>query len=210
MLFNDLDPNVRYVFSVLSKETDYLDVHKKVVDYEVELDVYRKPTDSLSDLHYCSCQPKHTRDNIALSLAKRIVKISSHNRDVRLDELMSNLIARGHPRNNILEKFGEVFSPSREPKVNEDTIVFTTTHNTAIGFPKKMIKNIFQDLQGDTMKRVFRDSRVVFGSRQPKSLRKSFVRSKFSFNKPKRKMAPGLFNCRGVASTIGMGISNPA
>ena len=196
-LFNDLDPNIEYIFSDLSKETDFLDVHQKVVDYEVELDVYRKPTDSFNYLHYSSCHPKHTRDNIALSLAKRIVKISSHNRDVRLDELMNNLIARGHPRNNILEKFGEVFSPRREPKMNEDTIVFTTTHNPAIGYPRKAIKNVFQDVQGDTMKRVFRDSRVVFGSRQPKSLRKSFVRSKFSFTKPKRKKTPGLFNCRG-------------
>ena len=45
------------------------------------------------------------------------------------------------------------------------------------------------------MKKVFKKSRVVFGTRQPKSLRKSFVRSKFSFAKQKKKVS-GLFNCQ--------------
>ena len=194
-LFNSLDPNIWYIFSNLSKETDFLDVHKKVLGYEVELDVYRKPTDSFNYLHYSSCHPRPTRDNIALSLAKRIVKISSHNRDVRLDELMQNLMARGHPRDRILEKFGEVFSPSMRPKLEEETMVFTMTHNPSIGYPKSKIRTILQDIQGDTMKRVFKNTRVVFGTRQPKSLRKSFVRSKFSFVKQKKKVS-GLFICR--------------
>ena len=195
-LFNELDPNIKYIFSNLSKEADFLDVHQKVVGYEVELDVYRKPTDSFNYLHCSSCHPRPTRDNIALSLAKRIVKISSHNRDVRLDELMQNLIARGHPRDRILEKFGEVFSPSMRPKLEEDTMVFTMTHNPSIGYPKGKIKTVLQDIQGDTMKRVFKNTRVVFGTRQPESLRKSFVRSKFSFVKQKKKKVSGLFICR--------------
>ena len=195
-LFNGLDPNIKYIFSDLAKETDFLDVHQKIVDYEVELDVYRKPTDSFNYLHFSSCHPRHTRDNIALSLAKRIVKISSHNRDVRLDELMDNLVARGHPRKNVLEKFGEVFTPNQEPRKSEDTIVFTTTFNPAVGYPRKVINNLFQGLQGDTVRRVFKNNRIIFGSRQPKSLRKLLVRSRFSFLKPRNKKTPGLFNCR--------------
>ena len=194
-LFNELDQNIKYIFSDLSKEADFLDVHQKVVGYEVELDVYRKPTDSFNYLHYSSCHPGPTRDNIALSLAKRIVKISSHNRDVRLDELMQNLIARGHPRERILEKFGEVFSPKRQSEPDEDTMVFTINHNPSIGYPKGKIKAVLQDIQGDTMKRVFKNCRVIFGRRQPQSLRKSFVRSRFSFKQEKKK-ASGLFNCR--------------
>ena len=59
-LFNGLDPNIKYIFSDLAKETDFLDVHQKIVDYEVELDVYRKPTDSFNYLHFSSCHPRHT------------------------------------------------------------------------------------------------------------------------------------------------------
>ena len=73
-LFNGLDPKIQFIFSDLSKECDFLDIHSKVVDYEVELDVFRKPTDAFNFLHFNSCHPKHTRNNIALSIAKRIVK----------------------------------------------------------------------------------------------------------------------------------------
>ena len=75
-------------------------------------------------------------------------------------------------------------------------MVFTMTHNPSIGYPKGKIKTVLQDIQGDTMKRVFKNTRVVFGTRQPESLRKSFVRSKFSFVKQKKKKVSGLFICR--------------
>ena len=195
-LFNDLDPNIHFIFSNLARESDFLDIHREIVDYEVKLDVFRKPTDSFNFLHFDSCHPLHTRNNIALSLAKRIVRITSHNRDVRLNELIDNLISRGHPRANILESFAKVFTPSKKPK-DGDCMVFMTTHNPRVGYPSLMIKNIFKDLQGDTMKRVFKKSRVVIGSRQSKSLRKLLVSSKFSLQKQKRQKKPGLFRCRG-------------
>ena len=195
-LFNELDPKTQFIFSLLSKESDFLDIHKKVVDYEVELDVFRKPTDAFNFLHYNSCHPKHTRNNIALSLAKRIVRISSHNRDARLDELVNNLVIRGHPRESILEAFSKVFTPRKEPN-DGDPIVFTTTHNPSVGYPRKFIKNIFKDVQGDTMKKVFKNSRVIMGTRQPKSLRRLLIRSRFSLVKKKIQKQSGLYNCRG-------------
>ena len=195
-LFNELDPNLRFIFSKLSKENDFLDIHMKVVNYDLELDVFRKPTDSHNYLHFDSCHPLHTRCNIALSLAKRIVRITSTNRNARLDELIKNLLSRGHHKKNILEAFSKVFSPAEQQKEG-DAIVFTTTHNPSLGYPRKRIKNIFQDINGDTMKRVFKDCRVVFGTRQPKSLRQHLISSKFSLaNKQGRTKQPGLFNCR--------------
>ena len=195
-LFNKLDPKMRFIFSDLDKECDFLDIHKNVVGYEVELDVFRKPTDSFNFLHYKSCHPIHTRKNIALSLAIRIVRITTHNRDTRLDELKNNLISRGHPLANIMEAFSKVFSPKGEPNENKDCIVFTKTYNPGTKLPSGGIRNTFNDLQGDTMKRVFKDCRVIFGTRQPKSLRRLFVRSKFSFKKPRKQKQSGLFNCR--------------
>ena len=59
--------------------------------------------------------------------------------------MMDNLVARGHPRKNVLEKFGEVFTPNQEPQKSEDTIVFTTTFNPAVGYPRKVIYNLSKD-----------------------------------------------------------------
>ena len=198
-LCNDLDPNLRFIFSELAKECDFLDVHAHIQGYELELDIYRKPTDSFNYLHFGSSHPLHTRNNIALSLSKRIIRIASHNRDARLDELMDNLISRGHPKRNILEAFSKVFSPAREKEEGE-VLVFTTTHNPSQSFPKKKIKDCLKNVSGDSMNRVFKNARVIVGTRQPKSLRQLLIRSKFSLNnfKTREKVAqPGLFNCRG-------------
>ena len=197
MICNDLDPNLKFIFSLLSKQSNFLDIHRRISGYEVILDIHRKPTDSFNYLHFGSSHPQHTRNNIALSLAKRIVRIASHDRDARLDELKDNLILRGHPKQNILEAFSKVFTPEREKKTG-DVLVFTTTHNPSQSFPRKAITNCLGNVSGDTMRRVFKDSRIIIGTRQPKSLRQFLIRSKFSRTKNRRKTTqPGLFNCYG-------------
>ena len=61
-------------------------------------DIYHKPTHSFSYLHYKSCHPRYTRDNIALSLGQRIVRLVSEDRQLRLQQLKSELIKEGIPR----------------------------------------------------------------------------------------------------------------
>ena len=128
----------------------------EVVDYELRLDIYRKPTDSFNYLHHSSCHPLHTKNNIALSLAKRIIRITTHNRDERLNELIDNLLSRGHSKKTILEAFSKVFSPALEPNTGE-MIVFTTTHNPVHSYPKRFYRTMFNDLLGDTMKRALNE-----------------------------------------------------
>ena len=197
MLCNNLDQNLEFIFSKLAKESDFLDVHKRIKGYELELDIYRKPTDSFNYLHSSSSHPRHTRNNIAGSLAKRIIRIASHNRDARLDELMENLISRGHLKRNILDAFSKVFSPEREKEEGE-VLVFTTTHNPSQSFPKKKIKDCLKNVNGDSMNRAFKNARVIVGTRKPKSLRQLLIRSKFSRIKNRKiGVQPRLFNCRG-------------
>lgn len=151
---------------------------------------------TLNYLHHSSCHPLHTKNNIALSLAKRIIRITTHNRDERLDELVDNLLARGHSKKIILEAFSKVFSPKREPETGE-MIVFTSTHNPIQQYPKKFYKTMFNDLQGDTMKRAFQGVRIISGTRQPKSLRQHLIHSKFSFKEAPPPKQPGLRTCTG-------------
>ena len=193
---NRMDPNLVFIFEELSKEQNYLDVNVKVVGYELLLDIYRKPTDSFNYLHYRSCHPSHTINNIALSLAKRIIRITSEDPGPRLLELKNNLILRGHPEENIDEAFTKVFSPQTIDKTG-DIIVFTYTHNPAQIFGRKRITGIFDNLCSDSMKKTFKDCRVILGTRQPKPLRQSLIRSKFTRSKPIcHKKNPGLYNCR--------------
>ena len=161
------------------------------------MDIYRKPTDSCNYLNYSSCHPRHTRDNIALSLAKRIVRIVSEDRDKRLRELHNHLIARDYPASSI--SYSRVFSPKREQ--SEKFVVFTSTFNPCLVFDKNVIRSCLDNLKTPDMKQVFDQTKVIMGTRQPKSLRSYLVRSSFkpatsTSDIPRRKV--GLEHCKGV------------
>ncbi len=196
---NEMDPDLKFIFEDLADEQNYLDVNVKVDGYELKLDIFRKPTDSFNYLSYGSCHPLHTRDNIALSLAKRIIRITTGDPGPRLSELRNNLVLREHPVHKINEAFAKTFSP-RENDKSGDMMVFTCTHNPTQWFNRKQITGIFNNLTGDSMKKTFKDCRVVIGTRQPTALRRHLIKSKFKrHNKITtryQKKSPGLYNCR--------------
>ena len=150
---------------------------------------------NFSYLDYKSCHPKHIKDNIALSLAKRIIRITSGNRDDALNALRIRLENRGHPSKVINFAFTKVFTPPK-PKAAEEPFVFVTTYNPSIRFDKRKVNGCLDQLHGDEMKRVFGHKKIVCGYRQPPSLRNIFVQSRFDLHKP---VVPidvvGLFPC---------------
>ena len=137
-VFDSLDENLKFIFSNLSREVNFLDINFKIENHELVMDIYHKPTDSYNYLSYSSCHPRHTRDNIALSLAKRIVQIVSKDRDSRLEQLKKNLISRDHPPDTINFTFTKIMQPKKEAQPT-DVIVCTTTHNPSHFFDKNII-----------------------------------------------------------------------
>ena len=193
---NQMDRNLEFIFAILKKEQNYLDVNVKVKGYELVLDIFRKPTDSFNYLNYKSCHPSHTRNNIALSLARRIIRITSGDPQPRLAELKNNLVRREHPPAKVDEAFAKVFTPQINDK-SGDSIVFSCTHNPSQWFDRKQITRVFDNLHSDSMKKTFKDCRVVIGTRQPKALRRHLIKSRFSRSKiVTQKKSPGLFRCR--------------
>ena len=77
-------------------------INLKIINNKLNLDVYHKPTNSFTYLHYTRCHPPHTKSNIALSLARRIVRIVTDNTNNRLQELKAHLLKRKHPKKNWL------------------------------------------------------------------------------------------------------------
>ena len=197
-IFDGLDPDLKFIFSNLSSEANYLDIHFKIVGNNLEMDIYRKPTDSCNYLNYHSCHPKHTRDNIGLALAKRIVRIVSHDRDARLTELRNHLMARDYPTSSISYAFSGVFTPKREPC--KKFVVFTSTYNPRHAYDSRIISNCLSDLKSPDMQMVFGEYKVILGTRQPKSLRSYLVRSSFKRVNPTRdtRRKVGFVFCQGV------------
>ena len=71
---NELDPDFQFIFEELTKNKNFLDINLNIINNKLHFDVYHKPTNNLK-----SCHPPHTKSNIALSLARRIVRIVTDN-----------------------------------------------------------------------------------------------------------------------------------
>ena len=73
IVMTELNPDLQVIFEELTKNINFIAISLKIINNKLHFDVYHKPTNSFSYLHYESCQPPHTKNNIALSLARRIV-----------------------------------------------------------------------------------------------------------------------------------------
>ena len=90
-LINELDPDLKFSFEKRTTDINLLDINIKIVDNQLNFDIYHKPTNSFSNLKYNSCHTSHKKNNISWSLARRIIRIVTDNRDCRLEELRQNL-----------------------------------------------------------------------------------------------------------------------
>ena len=79
--------NLNLLFEKLTTDINFLDINIKIVGNQLYFDIYHKPTNSFSYLKYNSCHPSQTKSNISLSLARRIIRIVTENRDYRLEEI---------------------------------------------------------------------------------------------------------------------------
>ena len=93
-IMNELDPNLQFIFEELTKNINFLDINLKIINNKLHLDVYQKPTNSFSHLHYKRCHPPDTKNNIALSFARRIERIVTGDTNNRLQELKDPLLKR--------------------------------------------------------------------------------------------------------------------
>ena len=107
----ELDPDLKFIFEKLTADINFLDINIKIVVNQLHFDIYHKPTNSFSYLKYNSCHPSHRKNNISLSLARRIIRIVTDNRDYRLEELRQNLLKRNQREKIINYSFTKSFQP---------------------------------------------------------------------------------------------------
>ena len=107
----------------------FLDIQLKIVNNTIIFDIYYKPTNSFNYLTYSSCHPSHNKNNIALSLAKRIINVVTDNRETRLSELKKHLIERNHPPEIIDCTFSKCFQPKQDKNKDFEKLIFTRTFN---------------------------------------------------------------------------------
>ena len=108
---------------------NFLDISIQIIENNLVFDIHYKPTNSFNHLTYTSCHLPHTKNNILLSLAKRIVSIVTNNRENRLRELKEHLLDRKHPQHVIEYSFTKIFQPKFQTE-NNDSITFIRNYNS--------------------------------------------------------------------------------
>ena len=109
------------------------------------------------------------------------MRIVSKDSGYRLEQLREHLFLRDHAMEIINYSFSKVFQPKKHIPSN-DVIVFTSTYNPSMYFNSRIIKDCVKNVRNDGMKKAFSSCKIIMGSRQPKSLRKMLISSKFSSN----------------------------
>ena len=158
-LINELDPDLKFIFEKLTTNVNFLDINIKIVDNQLHFDIYHKPTNSFSYLKYNSCHPSHTKNNISLSLARRIIIIVTDNRDYRLKELRQNLLKRNYPEKIINYSFTKSFQPKNNKEENKETITFTRTYNPNHNFNYNRFNNCLNNINNRELRETFSNKR---------------------------------------------------
>ena len=149
---------------------NFLDIQLKIVNNTLVLDIYYKPTNSFDYLTYSSCHPSHTKNNIALSLAKRIMNIATDNREKRLSEPKNHLIERNNPPETIDYTFTKYFQPKLDKNKDLEKIIFTRKFNPNHVINLKKLTRSLENIRSNESKQCFQNKTVQLATKQPKNL----------------------------------------
>ena len=119
-LINSLDEHLKFIFENPSRTLNFLDIQLKIVNSISVFGIYYEPTNSFDYLSCsCSCHPSHTKNNIGLSLAYRIINIATDNKEKRLSKLEKHLVERNHPPEIIGYTFTKCFRVLLNPSTTD-------------------------------------------------------------------------------------------
>ena len=111
------------------------------------------------DLQFKSCHPSHTKNNIALSLARRIVQIVTDNTNNRLQELEGHLLKRKHLEKIIDYSFTRLFQLRKHEKNDKNVITFSRTYNPNHQFSFNRFKNCIKRTINREVQKAFYDKK---------------------------------------------------
>lgn len=190
---NTIHPQLKFTMEKSETEVAFLDISIKKEGKNVITDIYHKPTDTKQYLHFKSCHPRSTKENIPYNLARRICTIITQPvlRQRRLNELTANLRRRGYPNRLIQNGIDKAKSLSIETlrtpqdKPDVDVCTFVNTHNPNNLNMWNIIQNTMGILKTDARCRKMINSTTLINSRrQPPNLKKLLTKAKFDTSNP--------------------------
>ena len=153
---------------------------------KIETEIFYKITNAHDYLEFNSQHPFHILKNIPYNLAKRIIIFTSDDKKTtkHLNDLKDWLINCNYPPDIIERSFhnAHLQGPAPCPTTKNHVIPFVSTNfaNLNLSHMRNNIQEIISNSKDDHLKKVFKDTKIVLGLRQPNSLLRHLTRSKFS------------------------------
>ena len=142
------------------KSLNFLGINIRIVENNLVFDIHYKPTNSFNYLSYTNCHRTHTKNNILLLLAKRIVSIVTNNRENRSKKLKEHLLDRKHPQRITEDSFTKTFSPNVQTE-NNDSITFIKTYNRKHNISLKKTHSCLDNIKNKELKTCFQKEKVL-------------------------------------------------
>ena len=102
---------------------------------------------------------KIAKDNIELSLARRILQIVRDNKNNRFQELKDNLMKRKHPETITEYSFAKLFQPRKHESNDKNIITFTRTCNSNCKFSFNILKNFIRNTANRELEKAFNNKK---------------------------------------------------
>ena len=168
-------------------------------DGKVETDIFYKDTNTHDYLDYFSSHPKHVKDNIPFTLAKKIHVFCSDSdtEKKRLDDLRQYLLKCNYDPKIIDRGFRNAMlqGPANKKQTNNITFVSTYSPNYDIHHVTKTAQKLLDECNNERMKTVFSNTKVTLAMKQPPNLLSQLTSAKFSSEDNNHK-PNGLYKCK--------------
>ena len=102
---------------------------------------------------------KIAKDNIELSLARRILQIFRDHKNNRFQQLKDNLMKRKHPETITEYSFAKLFQPRKHESNDKNIITFTRTCNSNCKFSFNILKNFIRNTANRELEKAFNNKK---------------------------------------------------
>jgi hypothetical protein len=188
--YNQAHPTIKLTHEISQTEVNFLDITIYKHNGKLQTKLYTKPTDKHQYLQYSSCHPIHNKTSIPYSQALRLIKINSEkeNLETSLNDLSTNLQARGYPKRLIQKCFTQARLLDRESllskttsnnSTDKDIIPCILTYNPSITCMSTAVHSYWPILTSKSPS-PFQSCKPIIAYRRPKNLRDHLVRATIS------------------------------
>ena len=187
-LLNAIDPDISFTMERNSSNLKFLDIliYKTTTGFNTV--VQSKNTDSESVLNFNSSHPRHCKENIPFSMARRVKALTDDETlvDSQMKILSNKLLKANYPlglvRSAIQSAKALSTTDLRKPrlKTNDSVLPFVHTYDPSITSLLKEIKNLTSRLfTSIECRSIFGDTKVIASRREPPSILKQLQHSRF-------------------------------